>query len=42
LMGAVHTVGHVGTREQVREAGEVLDQARKSLYRILAEDAATE
>jgi DNA-binding PadR family transcriptional regulator len=42
LMGAVHTVGHVGTREQVREAGEVLDQARKSLYRILAEDAPTE
>jgi DNA-binding PadR family transcriptional regulator len=42
LMGAVHTVGHVGTREQVREASEVLDQARKSLYRILAEDAPSE
>ena len=42
LMGAVHTVGHVGTRAQVREASEVLDQARKSLYRILAEDAPAE
>ncbi len=39
LMVAVHTVSHDGTREQVSQAGEVLVQARKSLYRILAEDA---
>jgi DNA-binding PadR family transcriptional regulator len=38
LMGAVHTVSHVGTKEQVSQASEVLVQARKSLYRILAED----
>jgi DNA-binding PadR family transcriptional regulator len=39
LMGAVHTVSHVGTREQVEQASAVLVEARKSLYRILAEDA---
>jgi DNA-binding PadR family transcriptional regulator len=39
LIGAVHTVGSVGSRDQVRQAAEVLDQARKSLYRILAEDS---
>jgi DNA-binding PadR family transcriptional regulator len=38
LMGAIHTVTHVGTREQVNQASEVLVEARKSLYRILAED----
>jgi len=38
LIGAVHTVGQVGTREQVKQAAEVLGQARKQLYRILAED----
>ncbi len=37
-MGAVHTVSHVGTKEQVSQASEILVQARKSLYRILAED----
>ena len=41
LMGAVHTVSHVGTRAQVSQASEVLVQARKSLYRILAEDEPT-
>jgi DNA-binding PadR family transcriptional regulator len=41
LMGAVHTVSHVGTKEQVSQASEVLVQARKSLYRILAEDEPT-
>jgi DNA-binding PadR family transcriptional regulator len=39
LMGAVHTISHVGTREQVDQAAAVLAEARKSLYRILAEDA---
>ncbi|MFL6099618.1 MAG: PadR family transcriptional regulator [Actinomycetales bacterium] len=38
LIGAVHTVGQVGTRAQVKQAAEVLGQARKQLYRILAED----
>ena len=38
LMGAVHTVSHVGTPAQVAQASEVLVQARKSVYRILAED----
>jgi DNA-binding PadR family transcriptional regulator len=41
LMGAVHTVSHVGTKEQVSQASEILVQARKSLYRILAEDEPT-
>jgi DNA-binding PadR family transcriptional regulator len=39
LLGAVHTVAQVGTREQVTQASTVLVEARKSLYRILAEDA---
>ena len=39
LMGAVHTVSQVGTREQVTQASTVLVEARKSLYRILAEDS---
>ncbi len=38
LMSAVHTVVHVGTREQVAQASAVLVEARKSVYRILAED----
>jgi DNA-binding PadR family transcriptional regulator len=38
LMGAVHTVSQVGTRAQVTQASQVLVEARKSLYRILAED----
>ena len=37
-MGAVHTVSQVGTKAQVSQASEVLVEARKSLYRILAED----
>jgi DNA-binding PadR family transcriptional regulator len=41
LMGAVHTVAHVGTPAQVNQASEVLLEARKSLYRILAEDEPT-
>jgi DNA-binding PadR family transcriptional regulator len=41
LMGAVHTVSQVGTKEQVNQASDVLVQARKSLYRILAEDEPT-
>jgi DNA-binding PadR family transcriptional regulator len=41
LMGAVHTVAQVGTREQITQASKVLDEARKSLYRILAEDSST-
>ena len=40
LMGAVHTVAQVGTRDQVTQASKVLVEARKSLYRILAEDEA--
>jgi len=38
LMGAIHTVAHVGTKAQVEQASAVLVEARKSLYRILAED----
>ena len=38
LMGAVHTVAQVGTREQVSQASQVLVEARQNLYRILAGD----
>lgn len=39
LMGAAGQVAMVGTPEQARRAGEVLTEARRALYRILAEDA---
>ncbi len=38
LMGAAHQVAEVGTRPQVAEAAQTLADARKALYRILAED----
>nr|WP_228808452.1 PadR family transcriptional regulator [Nocardia otitidiscaviarum] len=38
LMGAVAQVAAVGTPAQAAKAAEVLTEARKSLYRILAED----
>ena len=38
LMGAAGQVAMVGTPEQARRAGEVLTEARKAMYRILAED----
>ncbi|MGW5224155.1 PadR family transcriptional regulator [Nocardia niigatensis] len=38
LMGAVAQVAAVGTQEQAAKAAEVLTEARRSLYRILAED----
>ncbi len=38
LMGAVAQVAAVGTTEQAAKAAEVLTEARRSLYRILAED----
>ncbi len=41
LMAAVHQVAHVGTREQAAKAAEVLVDARKALYRILADDTTT-
>jgi DNA-binding PadR family transcriptional regulator len=39
LMGAAGQVAGVGTVRQVDQAAEVLIEARRSLYRILAEDA---
>ena len=36
--GAFMQVWHVGTDEQREQAAQVLDEARKALYRILAED----
>ncbi|GMA85525.1 hypothetical protein GCM10025868_07750 [Angustibacter aerolatus] len=38
VMGAARQVSHVGTSEQVTRAAQVLVEARKALYRILAED----
>lgn len=38
LMGAVAQVASVGTTAQAAKAAEVLTEARRSLYRILAED----
>ncbi len=38
LMGAVAQVAAVGTKDQAAKAAEVLTEARRSLYRILAED----
>lgn len=38
LAGAVQEVARLGTGEQAERAREVLDDARRSLYRILAED----
>ncbi len=41
LIGAAGQVAAVGTPEQAERASEVLIEARRSLYRILAEDEAT-
>ncbi len=41
LMGAAAQVAAVGTPEQAERASEVLTEARRSLYRILAEDETT-
>ncbi|MBF6332181.1 PadR family transcriptional regulator [Nocardia transvalensis] len=38
LMGAVAQVARAGTPEQAAKAAEVLTEARRSLYRILADD----
>ncbi|MGV8978533.1 MAG: PadR family transcriptional regulator [Cellulomonas sp.] len=40
LMTAAQQVSHVGTAAQVAEASRLLIQARKALYRILADDEA--
>ena len=37
LMGVARQVAHVGTQAQVAKAGAVLADARRSLYRILAD-----
>lgn len=37
LAAAVHQVGQMGTREQAAKAADVLVEARKALYRILAD-----
>lgn len=42
LLGAVAQVARAGTPEQAAKAAEVLTEARRSLYRILADDAAGE
>ena len=39
LAAAAMQVSHAGTPEQIEEAGKILREARRSLYRILAEDA---
>ena len=41
LMAALHTVAEAGTPAQVESARTVLDDARRALYRLLAEDTAT-
>ncbi|WP_051161776.1 PadR family transcriptional regulator [Nocardia transvalensis] len=41
LMGAVGQVARAGTPEQAAKAAEVLTDARRSLYRILADDDET-
>ncbi len=38
LVGAAHQVAQVGSRPQVTQAVQTLAEARKALYRILAED----
>ena len=38
LMGAVQQVAQAGSEAQVKEAASILNTARKSLYRLLAED----
>jgi DNA-binding PadR family transcriptional regulator len=40
LGGSIVQVAHAGTPEQIRAAERLLDQTRRSLYRILADDAA--
>jgi DNA-binding PadR family transcriptional regulator len=42
LMGAVAQVARAGTAEQAAKAAEVLTEARRSLYRILADDESGE
>ena len=42
LMGAARQVAHVGTQGQVAQAGTVLADARRSLYRILADEPAAQ
>ncbi|NMM87249.1 PadR family transcriptional regulator [Rhodococcus sp. SRB_17] len=42
LMGAAGQVAAVGTPAQVKAAADVLIEARKSLYRVLAEDGSTD
>ena len=38
LIAATHQVGHAGSREQSERAAEVLSEARRKIYAILAED----
>lgn len=42
LMGAAGQVAGVGTPAQVEQAAEILTEARRSLYRILADDGPTD
>ncbi|WP_043782772.1 PadR family transcriptional regulator [Rhodococcus sp. JVH1] len=42
LMGAAGQVAAVGDDEQVRRAGEILTEARRAMYRLLAEDDQSE
>ncbi len=39
LAAAAMQVSHAGTPQQIEEAGKILREARRALYRILAEDA---
>ena len=38
LIAAIRTIAHDGTEEQQRQVGELLDETRRKVYAILAED----
>jgi DNA-binding PadR family transcriptional regulator len=38
LMGATRQVGHAGTPGQIKAASDILREARRNIYRLLAED----
>ena len=40
IAAATVQVVHAGSTSHIREAQKILNQARKSLYRLLADDAA--
>jgi DNA-binding PadR family transcriptional regulator len=42
LGAGIVQLAHVGTADQIREAEQLLERTRRTLYRILAEDASDE